>query len=230
MERLLFRRRRMLFIGFTIIFWLLFLYIWGFLAWGNAVLFSKEWWLDCAGHYLAGTVWAWNWFFIFRNYTSPRHSFRLLENVFQQFFIFIVTLLGAFAWEGFEGTWDQFRELLRIDMFPAQSHPLDTLLDMVVTTVASIPVVILYIKTSQYFADKFPDEYLREEYIRFTALGEDIAKRLLIHKRERRRQMISNFKREMARVLKGDTAIRAEKHRSARGVKKRKSANTNART
>lgn len=215
MEELLFHRRRMFSVGFSFIFWILFIYIWGYLAWNDAQLGTKEWWFDLAGHYLAGTVCAWNLFFVLRNFISPRHSFRLLENSFQGVWVFILTLLVAWMWEVYEGSLDLYRVLSETNNMPAQTHALDTTADLVTTTIAAIPVIIFYIKTTQYFSRRFPDEHLRDEYVRFELLGEEMARNTRTHSQHVRRALFKNFQKGVSNVLREGSKKHRGKHKKA---------------
>lgn len=200
MDKLLFKYRRILIISASVIFWIAFIYIWGLKGWNDAQLFTKWWWFDFLGHVIAGIILSINIFFILRNYTSPRKSFRLLSNGYQGFFVVTIMITVSTFWEFFEGILDVVNILFQIGRFPAQTHALDTTIDIFTTSAVSIPAVYFYIQTISYFQKKFPNEKLQEEIIRYEEYGKSIASQMRVHDKNVQKTILKKITDELKKI------------------------------
>ncbi|MFC1720728.1 hypothetical protein ACFL0K_00530 [Patescibacteria group bacterium] len=192
-DKFIFQNRRFFVLIGSVIFWVAFIYIWGIYGWNDAQLGTKWWWSDLVGHVFAGIVLTINVFFVLRNYTSPRKSFRLLEKGYQAVFVVIIIVAIAALWEFFEGVLDAVRVLRGGIGFAAQTHALDTTIDFFVTSVVAIPTSIFYIKGINSLERKFPDQHLKDEIARYEGLGKQIADRISTHDKEVQKTILQKF-------------------------------------
>jgi len=192
-DKFIFKNRRFLVIAGSTIFWLAFIYIWGIKFWNDAQFGNQWWWSDLMGHVFAGFVLALNVFFVLRNYTSPRKSFRLLEKGYQAVFVVIIIVAIAALWEFFEGILDLVNTIQGGERFAAQTHALDTTIDFFVTSIAAIPATMFYIRGINSIQRKFPDEHLAEEIGRYEERGKRIAEQISTHERAVQKKIMKKF-------------------------------------
>ncbi len=192
-DKFIFKNRRFFVLISSVIFWVAFIYIWGIKGWNDAQFGNIWWWSDLVGHVFASIMLTFNIFFVLRNYTSPRKSFRLLEKGYQAVFVVIIVVAIAALWEFFEGVLDVVNIIRGGERFAAQTHALDTTIDFFVTSIMAIPASIFYIKGINSIERKFPDEHLAEEIEKYEERGKRIAEQIATHERTVQKKIMKKF-------------------------------------
>ncbi|MCH7882854.1 hypothetical protein IIA95_00315 [Patescibacteria group bacterium] len=177
-----------------IIFWLLFLFIWGYL-WQDGQLFGKAWWFDTLGHAVFGFFGAFTLLYLLRVY-AIKGIFVFAGRVFLSVFIIaIITILGVF-WEAGELFWDL---TLQLDYFnwiaKAQKDSIDTTADILTNTGFAFFAMLFYGLYNKWYEKYYPNEYEKEE---ITKMKTKIARFSKDIRKQRRRY----FKKEMKPALK----------------------------
>lgn len=121
-----------------IVFWLLFILVWGIGNWQTLELFNLAWWIDGVGHAAFGFFGALTLHHFYRRH-SPQgefHSHNPRQQKYVREFVISRILYLGIGWEILEAIWDR---LLQPDWFSwlaqAQKGSLDTTIDIAVNLI-----------------------------------------------------------------------------------------------
>jgi len=205
MKNVVFAKRTVLFTALSVLFWIIFFYIEGYLLWGIETFSgSVIWKIDLTGHAIAGMAFSINLFFLLRNATSPRGTFRVLEHWLQGIIVFAISVsLASIGWEILELLHDTALN----PEIPAQIDSFDTTLDIAITSTFSFIGTLLYIGILKYLKKIYPDESLRELITR----NETIIENVYIETREKDQRTRRLLRQKMLRKIKSLTAKRSKK-------------------
>jgi hypothetical protein len=193
-----------------IIFWLLFILIWGVESPPTLELFGPAWWMDETGHAVFGFFGAMALHHFYRKY-SPQgefHSHNPREQKYVREFVISRILYLGVGWEILEAVWDR---LLQPDWFnwltQAQKGSLDTTIDIAINLIfAWLAMRIYYFYyfnlRKQHLSH---DEAITSEIIRINADIERVNKEIHILHRDRRKKLrpaIKSFFRTTKSFLK----------------------------
>jgi len=170
MENFLFQNRRVLLLITSTIFWILFFFIWGQWGWNDAHVGSKWWWFDNFGHVISGSMLGINALAIIRTFCMetkrPYGKNLLIAGFWIQgvLSVFVVLFLATFVWEGME-LYSDFVERGNPEHILAQSAPEDTYLDILLTTLGSVPGIMTYVYVVKHFFNKYVDIRVHEAHL-----------------------------------------------------------------
>ncbi len=169
-----------------LLFFILFIYIWGYWAWGESEVWSNGWKFDALGHAIFGFVLSFILLYLIKKYlfwifVSPK--------IIVAFIIMaVVTYIEAQIWEGGELLWDNW---LQPNFFShlakAQKGRLDTSADILITSYASFLAMILWWVYRKFFEWKWSNEAIQERI-------EEAAERAKLYSNEIRSMQIEHQK------------------------------------
>lgn len=128
---------RVLGIREIIFFNIVFAYVWGYLLWGTALLWSGKWWFDAFGHVLWPCFHAWKFISLYQHH-SAEFGFRRWRWMHEVIVWFAMLLLALF-WELGELIHDTISQFTT----RAQVNSADTLMDILFTGIVA-PLVIIW--------------------------------------------------------------------------------------
>ncbi|MEK7555708.1 MAG: hypothetical protein AAB523_00290 [Patescibacteria group bacterium] len=183
-----------------VVYWSVFVSLWGFWGWNDAVLFSEWWLFDTLGHACFGFGGTLTFLYLYRNYTL--RGWFLFGG--QKFLVMAIVTAVAFTgvlWEFFEGAWD-LAHLDETSHVNAQAASLDTTIDILAETFASFLTMLGYVGINKLYEKKYPDESLQFEIEKLEALSSHLAREILTYKQETRRNIYRRIRRTLRQGLR----------------------------
>lgn len=147
---------------------LVFIYIWGYREWREAIYNTSAWWFDAYGH----MVWGFAWAFILLYWTIKYIRWLYVQIpkwLLALVIILAVTGLETLVWENFEfAVWDSQIQPTYPNLPKAQKGTEDTMMDINFTAAAALLAMIIWWLYRIFYARKWPNETaeeMREEMV-----------------------------------------------------------------
>lgn len=180
-----------------VLFNILFLLIWGVLAWGESELWSFLWTFDAVGHFAFCFVWGFIFLYWIKTYwrgayvVVPKWAWALT------IIAFVTTVIEVIVWEILIEwlLWDSWLQPAYFHwLAKAQKGSEDTILDIVVSLLGAVFAMLAWWASRKFYAWKWPNEDVEEEIEEARERNEVFAEEINAMQKEHRKQVIAKIK------------------------------------
>lgn len=186
------------------LFNILFLIVWGGVAWGESELWSFGWTFDAVGHFAFCFVWGFIFLYWIKTYwrgayvVVPKWAWAL------SIIAFVTTVIEVIVWEIFIEwlLWDSWLQPTYFNwLAKAQKGSEDTMMDIVVSLLGVISAMLAWWAGRKFYAWKWPNDDADEAIEEVREKNEAFAEEIGAMQKEHRRRIIAKIKSRWERIF-----------------------------